>query len=90
MPMGLSREKFALYCSTRVLSWFHVTSRGKPELRASLLDPNVEIERRGDAAPTNEADLSRSSTISLTHRDPDPAITRSLGTACAYVSTDIY
>src|ERR1700737_192949 len=33
---------------------------------------NDEVERRGDAAPTNEADLSQSSTPSLAHRSCNP------------------
>jgi hypothetical protein len=37
---------------------------------------NDEVERRGVAAPANEADLSQSSTPSLAHRRRDPAIAR--------------
>jgi hypothetical protein len=37
-----------------------------------LVKPNDEIERRAGALSTNEADLSQSSTSSLTHRRRDP------------------
>src|SRR5258708_20681897 len=39
-----------------------------------LLRSNDEVERRGDALPTNEADLSRSSIPSLAHRKRDPRL----------------
>src|ERR1700674_5132768 len=40
--------------------------------REVRLDANDEVERRGVALPTNEADLSQSSTPSLAHRTRDP------------------
>ena len=40
---------------------------------------NDEVERRGIATATNEADLSRSSTHSLAHRRCYPAIARTDG-----------
>jgi hypothetical protein len=48
------------------------THSDRPELKAS----NDEVERRGAALPSNEADLSRSSTLSLAHRNCCPAIAR--------------
>ena len=43
-------------------------------MAAAFVDiaPNDEVERRGDAPPSNEADLFQSSTPSLAHRRRDP------------------
>ena len=38
----------------------------------TLIGPNDEVERRGAAPTSNEADLSQSSTHSLSHRRRDP------------------
>src|SRR6266403_2012870 len=43
-----------------------------------LLDSNDEVERRGVAPSTNEADLSESSISSLTRRRRSPAIARTV------------
>jgi hypothetical protein len=40
---------------------------------------NDEVERRGVALPSNEADLSQSSTLSLAQRAATPAIARTDG-----------
>jgi hypothetical protein len=39
---------------------------------------NDEVERRGGALPTNEADLSQPSIHPLAHRRRDPAIARTV------------